>query len=186
MPSLWSLQSFLLLISCPRIEQVSMLISAAGRMALLLGLHKPQNPKLFLFWSCVLASRWDSLRDPDTRATSRPCPDLMTFAPSYGPEEVTIFTWFFDMVADADGERYGGNSGAQPYGNDWEAHLHQMGASIIVRSPGFKEMVTLTRMYLRGEVDERVVQSIGGLAKQCRASNLNPFASVLQGLGIDK
>ncbi|CAG9946444.1 unnamed protein product [Clonostachys rosea f. rosea IK726] len=186
MPALWSLQSFLLLITCPRIEQVSMLTSAAGRMALLLGLHKPQNPKLFLFWSCVLASRWDSLRNAESRATSRPCPDLMTFAPSSGPEEATIFTWFFDMVADADGERCGGNFGAQLHGNDWEAHLHQMGAGIITLSPGLKEMMILTRMYLRGEVDEHAVQNIGGLAKQCRASNLNPFASVLQGLGVDK
>jgi hypothetical protein len=110
----------------------------------------------------------------------------MTFAPSSGPEEATIFTWFFDMVADADGERCGGNSGAQLHGNDWEAHLHQMGAGIITLSPGLKEMMILTRMYLRGEVDEHAVQNIGGLAKQCRASNLNPFASVLQGLGVDK
>lgn len=186
MPSLWSLQSLLLLITCPRVPQPSMLTSAACRMALLLGLHKPQNPRLLLFWSCVLASRWDSLCRADSSTFSRPSPDLMSLAPSSGPEDATIFTWLFTMVTEADQERCGPDSATKRTDCDWEGSFHEAAASIGTGIRGLREIMVLTRLYLMGKREEaqNISEAKKTIAKLCPAVNLNPFASALKGLGL--
>ena len=64
LPTASSLQSILLLLVSPLFSQASIMTAPACRMALTLGLHRPQAPRPDMYCSCIIASRWQVLKSP--------------------------------------------------------------------------------------------------------------------------
>ena len=133
-PSLWCLQSLLLLIACPRVPQLTMLITTTGRMALLLGLHQYQKHVLLL--SCILAGRLESLKHALQRPASRPSLDIENFAPHLQPDTSTIFGPLYEMVAEADRARYQENTEASI------RNINDSSGGGEARFEGLKELLT--------------------------------------------
>ncbi|KIW28372.1 uncharacterized protein PV07_08042 [Cladophialophora immunda] len=105
LPTLSTLQSILLLLASPQFSQQSMMTASACRMALTLGLHRPHYPQPILYWSCIVAARWESLRSIGTRSTDRVCFDLETTPPHTEPDPRTIFGALYHLLAHADRNR---------------------------------------------------------------------------------
>ncbi|KIW87407.1 uncharacterized protein Z519_12043 [Cladophialophora bantiana CBS 173.52] len=105
LPTVSTLQSILLMLASPRFSQQSMMTASACRMALTLGLHRPHYPKPILYWSCIVAARWESLRSVSTRLTDRVCFDLETTPPHTEPDPKTVFGALYHLLACADENR---------------------------------------------------------------------------------
>jgi hypothetical protein len=75
-------------------------------MALTLGLHRPHDPRPVLYWSCIIAARWQSLKEPSSRALSPLCFDLDNASPMFEPKSATIFGSIYHLLARADTNRH--------------------------------------------------------------------------------
>ncbi|OAG39672.1 hypothetical protein AYO21_06140 [Fonsecaea monophora] len=159
LPTLSTLQSLLLLLASPRFSQQSMMTASACRMALTLGLHRPHHPRPVLYWSCIVAARWESLRSASTRSADRVCFDLEMTPPQTEPDPLTIFGALYHLLACADRNR--GHLGSLP---------------IILRSQD---------MYTRGTITTRTEDdpstSMSGQDQETTQALLEPLVQYLSG-----
>lgn len=105
LPTVTTLQSILLLLASPRFSQSSMMTASVCRTALTLGLHRPQHPRPVLYWSCIVAARWESLRDPMGQSSDSVCFDLASAQPHTEPDPGTVFGALYHFLACADKRR---------------------------------------------------------------------------------
>ena len=100
LPTLSTLRAILLLLTSPLFSsQSSILTNCACRMALILGLHQPGHPRPELYWSCIIAARWQSLKDSAYGMPARHCFDLDTTQPQSEPDHDSLFGALYHLLA---------------------------------------------------------------------------------------
>lgn len=102
LPSMPTLKAILLLLACPKVMDTSMLVAGACRMALILGCHRPSASNPTIYWSCIIAARWEMLKDPTTQKSRTLCFDLDSAPPSTEPNKDTPFGQIYQVLKEAD------------------------------------------------------------------------------------
>jgi hypothetical protein len=102
LPTVPTLQSLLLLLASPCFDQSSLMTASACRMALTLGLHRSDREDgLMIYWSCIVAARWESLKSQKMQTESPLCFDLETTCPRTVPDPDTVFGQVYQLLMPA-------------------------------------------------------------------------------------
>jgi hypothetical protein len=118
-----------------------------------------------IYWSCIVAARWDSLKNPLTRATDFVCLDLPSAPPLTEPDHESPFGALFYLLQSADQRR---NELRSCF--SFESCLDQSNRQIF-------QLLGLLAMFLAGEAG-RLDDFRRG--PECQFLNLNPFNHAIQ------
>ncbi|KAF4629733.1 hypothetical protein G7Y89_g8413 [Cudoniella acicularis] len=179
LPTVSSFKSMILLLASPLFSQSSIMTASACRMALTLGLHRPQHPHPELYWSCIVAARWQALKRSQNGAVGRLCFDLEKTPPETEPDRNSFFGAIYHLLAAADPNHTAPeNSIPHPIGTEMSpGYPFKFGnlirGSTLEQNPTLYSLLDLLQKYLSGSLSEADTAIMD--VQRSLAFELNPF-----------
>lgn len=189
LPSTSTLQSLLLLLCCPVLSELQspMMVTAACRMAISLGYHRPEAHRPILYWSCIAWARWEWLKNREPGSPL--CVDVESDHPRISPDPSTWFGSFYLLLAQAE---KASRSDLGPDGSVADETSLAMDVHAGYRhgqSPDEIMAVTLIRLmqsYLSANVSQSqaILESLEGQYSQRLSLRIEPFSHITRSCNL--